>query len=106
MQPFFVYILRCSDESLYVGHTDELERRVLTHQAGTVKGYTQKRRPVTLVYSAECATRDEALTAELRIKGWSRAKKEALIRGDWETVRVLARCRSVHPFPGDDPSIR
>ncbi len=92
MLVFHVYILRCWDASYYVGHTDDLEARLAQHMAGTHDdGYTATRRPVELVYSAEFATRDEAFASERRLKGWSRAKKEALIRGDWDRIRVLAR---------------
>lgn len=86
MKPFFVYMLRCADDSYYVGHTDDLERRIASHQAGEIDGYTKKHGPVELVWSQETATRAEALEAERRIKGWARAKKEALIRGDWKAI--------------------
>ena len=66
------------------------------HQHGEVPGYTSKRRPVELAFSQECATREEALTAELQIKRWSRAKKEALFRGDWEHVSRLSRGKHRH----------
>jgi predicted GIY-YIG superfamily endonuclease len=88
---FWVYMLRCADGSFYVGHTDGLERRLGQHAEGTFRGYTHSRRPVTLVYSAELPTREEALEAEWRIKGWSRAKKSALINGDWATISALGR---------------
>ena len=88
---FYAYMLRCADGSYYVGHTDELEARVGAHQSGLIRGYTERRRPVQLVWSQEFAERDEAFRAERRIKGWSRAKKEALIRGDWEGVQLLSR---------------
>ena len=87
---FWTYILQCSDRSYYVGHTDDLAARIAGHQSGLVKGYTQKRRPVTHVWSQEFAERDEAFRAERQIKGWSRAKKEALIRGDWDAVHLLS----------------
>jgi predicted GIY-YIG superfamily endonuclease len=90
---FYAYLLRCADRSYYAGHTDDLERRMAEHLIGQAAGYTARRLPVVLVWSADFATRDEALAAELRVKGWSRAKKEALIAGDWERVRVLARNR-------------
>ncbi|MFO1269072.1 MAG: GIY-YIG nuclease family protein, partial [Rubrivivax sp.] len=61
MKPFFVYMLRCADGSYYVGHTDELERRIAQHRAGEIPGYTHERRPVELVWSQEAATREEAL---------------------------------------------
>ena len=89
---FWVYILRCSDASYYTGHTDNLEKRINEHQLGEGSGYT-KRRPVQLVFSQEFATREEALTAELQVKPWSRKKKEALIRGDWEALRQASKKR-------------
>jgi tRNA/rRNA methyltransferase len=87
---FYAYMLRCADGSYYVGHTDDLDARFGAHQSGLIEGYTQNRRPVTLAWSQEFAERDEAFRTERRIKGWSRAKKEALIRGDWEAIHLLA----------------
>ena len=92
--PFFVYILKCSDGSFYTGHTDNLEQRIGQHQNGYFKGYTYKRRPVEFVWSENFSTRYEALEAEKRIKGWTRAKKQALIEGDWELLSELARNRA------------
>ncbi len=88
---FWAYMLHCADRSFYVGHTDDLEHRMAQHQHGEIKGYTSTRLPVTLVWSAEFTTRYEALSAERQIKGWSRAKKLALIRGDWNLISALAR---------------
>lgn len=88
---FWIYILHCADGSYYTGHTDDLETRIGEHQAGTCGGYTASRRPVALVWTQACATREEALAAERQIKGWGRKKKEALIRGDWEEVSRLAK---------------
>ena len=73
------------------GNTDDLGLRVAKHQSGEVKGYTETRLPVELAFAQECARREEALAAELRIKGWSRKKKEAMIQGDWNEVHRLAR---------------
>jgi len=87
---FRAYILRCSDDSYYTGHTDDLDRRIAQHQAGEVEGYTHTRRPVALMWSQDFASRIEALEAERRIKGWARAKKEALIAGDWARIGELA----------------
>jgi predicted GIY-YIG superfamily endonuclease len=87
---FWVYMLRCSDGSYYTGNTDDLEKRVAEHQTGEISGYTSTRRPVELVFDQEFATREEALSAELQIKGWSRKKKEAMIRGDRKEVQRLA----------------
>lgn len=88
--PFWTYMLHCADRSFYVGHTDNLEIRVAQHDAGEISGYTQTRLPIKLVWSQEFATRIEALEAERQIKGWSRAKKLALIRGDWKLISKLA----------------
>ncbi|WP_311269821.1 GIY-YIG nuclease family protein [Sphingobium sp. WCS2017Hpa-17] len=90
---FHAYILRCNDGSFYAGHTEDLEGRIAQHDQGLIGGYTAIRRPVTLVWTENFGTRDEALTAERRIKGWSRAKKQALIDGDWERLKLLARNR-------------
>ena len=87
---FHVYILRCVDYSYYVGHTDDLQRRIAQHDAGQIPGYTDGRRPVRLVFAQEFSTREEALAAERQLKGWSRPKKEALILGKWKRVRLLA----------------
>ena len=87
---FWAYILKCSDDSYYAGHTDDLEHRLATHASGQVAGYTRTRLPVALAWSQEFSTREEALRAERQIKGWSRRKKEALIAGDWGEIRRLA----------------
>ena len=88
--PFHAYILRCSDGSYYTGHTDDLARRIAQHQSGELRGYTNERRPVELAWCQDFPSRAEALDAELRIKSWSRAKKEALIAGHWERLRVAS----------------
>ncbi|GAA4775354.1 hypothetical protein GCM10023219_23540 [Stakelama sediminis] len=88
---FWTYILRCADGRYYTGQTDDLERRVSEHHHGGFSDFTSRRRPVALVWSQEFPTRTEALEAERRIGGWSRAKKEALIRGDWESVSFFSK---------------
>jgi putative endonuclease len=88
---FWVYLLRCADGSYYAGHTDDLDKHIGEHSAGVCGGYTATRLPVELVWSQECSTRIEALSFERQIKGWSRAKKEALIRSDWEELSRLAK---------------
>ncbi|MGZ8310563.1 MAG: TrmH family RNA methyltransferase [Allosphingosinicella sp.] len=90
---FYTYLLRCADGSYYVGHTDDLDVRIAQHERGELPGYSEKRRPVVLVWSETFPTRDEAFAAERRIKGWSRAKKEALIAGDWKLISQLAKKR-------------
>ena len=90
---FSVYMLRCADGSFYIGHTDDLALRMAHHSHGTMAGYTANRRPVTLVWSENFPTRLEALEMERRLKGWSRAKKLALIDDDWDKISQLARNR-------------
>ncbi|ADH89590.1 Excinuclease ABC C subunit domain protein [Ancylobacter novellus DSM 506] len=88
----FVYMLRCADGSYYVGSTrGTLEQRLVEHQSGAFPGYTFRRRPVTLIWSEHFSGITDAIAAERQIKGWSRAKKEALARGDWELIRAAAR---------------
>jgi tRNA/rRNA methyltransferase len=92
---FYAYLLRCSDGHYYAGHTDDLDTRFAQHQAGAIPGYTQQRRPVELVWSERFPERDQAFAVERQLKGWSRAKKEALIRGDFDAIRRLAGRGSV-----------
>jgi putative endonuclease len=92
-QPFFVYLLICADGAYYVGHTDDLERRVAEHQAGGFCSFTSPRRPVQLAWHQETQTREEARALEAQIKRWSRAKKAALIRGDFAAIQQLAKKR-------------
>ncbi len=97
----YVYMLRCVDGSFYVGTAtgDDLGRRINEHQTGAYPGYTLKRRPVTLVWSEHFDRITDAISAERQIKGWSRAKKQALITGDWDQVRLLAKRRAGKPVP-------
>ena len=95
MYKAWVYILKCSDNSYYTGKTQNLELRMAQHQNGTLKGYTSKRRPVQWVFVQEFPTYIEAIQAERQIKCWSRAKKEALICGDFELLHDLSVCRNV-----------
>jgi len=97
---FFVYILDCADGSYYTGHTDNLEKRIAEHQSGECGGYTATRMPFQLLWSQECATRLDALMAEQQIKGWSRKKKEAMMRGDWKAVKQIA-WGTKNPFPDE-----
>lgn len=94
----FLYILLCADGSYYVGTTrKDLELRLAEHNSGSLGGYTLVRRPVVLVYAEHFETITDAIAAERQIKGWSRAKKEALIKGDWNSIRGLAVRRHPHP---------
>ena len=96
----YVYILRCADGSYYCGTARQgLERRVAEHNSGMLGGYTSTRRPVALVYSEWFPQITDAIAAERQIKGWSRAKKEALVRGDSGALRELSK-RSAKREPG------
>lgn len=90
-----VYILRCADGSYYTGLTrKDVETRVSEHNLGINAEYTSRRRPVELVWSAHFERLTDAIGMERQIKGWSRAKKEALIRGDYEALPALAARRT------------
>ena len=94
----YLYILLCADGSYYIGTArKELELRVAEHNAGSFGGYTLSRRPVVLVYAEHFESIVDAIAAERQIKGWSRAKKRALIDGDWNAIRALAVRRHPHP---------
>lgn len=90
----FVYMLRCADGSYYVGTAtgDDLTRRIAEH-AGAYPGYTSTRRPVHLVRSEHFARITDAIAVERQVKGWARAKKEALIKGDWGRLQQLSKRR-------------
>jgi predicted GIY-YIG superfamily endonuclease len=96
---FYVYILRCADGSYYVGHTDDLEKRLAAHQRGEIRGYTLSRRPVQLVFHEEFPTREDAFLRERQMKGWSRRKKEALAKGDWASLKRLSRAHGSTSSP-------
>ncbi len=87
---FTTYILCCADNSYYTGHTDNFDVRMNQHLAAA-EGYVAERRPFSVVWIGEFATRAEALAFELKLKGWSRAKKDALIAGDWNLVSKLSK---------------
>lgn len=90
---FYVYILRCVDRTYYVGHTDNLEKRLAAHQSGRGARHTAARVPVELVYSETAPSRTQAIARETQLKKWSRAKKEALISADTTNLRRLSRSR-------------
>jgi len=94
MKEFYVYILKCNDESYYTGHTDNLEARLEQHCLGNINCYTSKRRPLKLVYSEAFLERSQAQEAERQIKGWSRKKKEAFINKDFELLKKLSKRRT------------
>jgi putative endonuclease len=98
----YVYMLRCADRSYYVGSAtrENLAIRVDQHNAGAYKGYTFSRRPVVLVWSEHFERITDGIAAERQLKGWSRAKKEALLRSDWTKMSELASRRGGLPKQG------
>ena len=93
----WVYILRCADGSYYTGmsRSPDLDKRVSEHNMRlSPESYTASRLPVSLIYSENFELIVDAVAAERKIKGWSRAKKEALIKGDWEEVQRMAKRKS------------
>jgi putative endonuclease len=93
-----VYMLRCADGSYYVGLTKAgLDKRLFEHATGIFKGYTSKRRPVTLVWSCAFLSLIDAIACERHLKGWRREKKEALIRGDFEALPGPSKTARPHP---------
>ena len=91
----YVYILKCADESYYVGVTNDVELRLAQHNSGRSEtAYTNSRLPVELVYVEQYQDYNQAIAREKQIKGWSRAKKEALIRENWDKLRTLAECKN------------
>jgi putative endonuclease len=99
---FWCYILRCADGLYYTGHTDNLERRLAEHHHGGFSEFTSKRRPVTLLWAQDFPTRYEALGTEMKVKKWSRVKKEALARSDWQALSHFAKPPSERST-GDPP---
>ena len=96
----FVYVLHCADDSFYTGSAtgDDLESRIAKHQRGVYPGsYTFSRRPVTLVWSEHFDRITDAIAVERQLKGWSRAKKQALIAGDWKLIQQLSKRRGGRP---------
>ena len=89
-----IYILLCSDNSYYIGHTTNVEARVRAHNMGLGAAHTYKRLPVKLIYTEAHPTKLTAIRRERQLKRWTRAKKEALIRGDPVCLRILSKRRN------------
>jgi putative endonuclease len=89
---YYVYILRCADGTFYTGITNNIERRFREHQSGyNPDCYTFSRRPVELLYAVDFIDPQQAIDFEKQVKRWSRSKKQALIDGDWERLKLLAK---------------
>lgn len=95
MKFYYVYILLCNDDTLYVGVTSDIDRRVIEHNAGKYpEAYTHSRRPVSLVFYQDFTNPNLAIEFEKKLKKWSRVKKQALIDGDFEMLEGLSECRN------------
>lgn len=90
MKTYYVYILLCNDNSYYIGVTNNVDRRLYEHST-TLTGYVSQRKPFRLIKTFEFNNIFNAMNFEKQIKGWSRAKKKALIEDDWDKVSQLAR---------------
>jgi predicted GIY-YIG superfamily endonuclease len=86
---WFVYVLRCNDGSLYIGQTNDLGERLKRHNAGVAAAHTATRRPVRVIHTEGYDSRDECVKRERQLKRWTRAKKEALVRGDRLLLKAL-----------------
>ena len=92
MKQYFVYILLCRDNSYYTGITNDLERRIYEHSNGLdTNSYTFKRRPIQLVFQEMFTEVSQAIAFEKQVKGWRRAKKEAIIKGNWDLLPELSK---------------
>lgn len=95
MKRYFVYILKCSDESYYTGVTNDFESRIAEHNDGIdPHAYTFKRRPIELVFLQDFREIQEAIAFEKQVKGWSRKKKEAIIQNNWQLLKSLSECKN------------
>jgi len=91
VRQYWVYMVRCLDGTYYVGVTNNVEARIFQHNSGeNEKSYTSGRRPVTLAFASLYYDIEQAVCFEKRLKGWNRAKKEALISKDWNALKKLA----------------
>ena len=95
MYSYYVYVLKCSDNSYYTGITNNIEKRFDQHQSGIKKdSYTYKRRPLSLEFYQEFNDVLQAIYFEKKIKGWTRAKKKALIDGNFDMLSILSECKN------------
>ncbi|OAZ05399.1 GIY-YIG nuclease family protein [Flavobacterium succinicans] len=102
MKFYYVYILCCKDDSLYVGITSDIDRRLMEHNAGKYpEAYTHSRRPVKLVFYQEFMDPNQAIEFEKKIKKWSRLKKQALIDGNFDRLQNLSECRNATHYKYD-----
>ncbi|MDY0987471.1 GIY-YIG nuclease family protein [Flavobacterium sp. CFBP9031] len=93
MKRYYVYILKCSDGSYYTGMTNDINRRLNEHNYGlNQESYTFHKRPLELVFCTDFNDVIQAIAFEKQVKGWSRKKKEAIIKDKWEDLKKLSQC--------------
>ncbi len=98
MKTMYVYMLECSDNSYYIGVSNDAEKRFQEHSTGINRNcYTYTRRPLKFVFSQIFSGPNSAIAFEKKIKGWSRAKKRALIEGKWELLPELSKSHTEKP---------
>jgi len=99
---YYVYILQCADGSYYIGITSDQERRLNEHNEGIDPNcYTYIRRPVELKYFEHFTEVMQAIAREKQLKGWSRKKKEALMNGNFESLKELSKKKTLRQAQGD-----
>ena len=96
----YMYILLCSNGRYYTGSTNNIEMRLAQHQNGEGSNFTKKHLPVKLVYLEEFQKIDDAFCREKQVQGWSRKKKEALIRGEYDKLPKLSKSKSLRQAQG------
>ena len=107
MKFYYVYIVKCSDNSYYTGMTNSIDRRLFEHNSGkSPDSYTFIRRPVVLVWFESFSDPTQAILIEKKIKGWSRRKKEALINEDWDKLVQYSKNYTEYGENGDGSSLR
>ncbi len=95
----YMYILKCANGAYYTGSTINLEARLDQHQNGEGANFTKKHLPVELIYFEEFQRIDEAFYREKQVQGWSRKKKEALIKGEYQKLPELSKNYTQHGSP-------
>ena len=100
---YYVYILKCSDDSYYTGITNNLDKRIKEHKFGKYRDcYTYKRRPLEVNFYETFNDVLQAIYFEKKIKKWTHAKKEALINGNFNMLQILAECRNATHYKYSD----
>jgi putative endonuclease len=91
MSRYFVYILRCNDNSYYTGVTNDIDRRLCEQENDMEPESYSKKRPIKLVFYEPFEDANQAIAFKKQIKGWNRKKKEAIINNNWELLRELSK---------------